>query len=347
MTKMGRLKKGDIFNRIAYELFGVKIGEDEEVVPSAGVSAKPDNKHPAPQQKFASAAPVAEPAKPVPAVATTYIAPGTELTGTLKTDSNVEICGKFEGDIISTGTVLLRADHHGNVTAKQLELNGKSMQGTGQLPKFADDMYKVEGESMYMTPTAEVPLTNYFSGEIIDGALLPVHLTALTPCFRKEAGSAGKDTRGLIRQHQFHKVEMVKYCKPEDSWDELESLTAEAEKILQLLEIPYHVVCLCSGDIGFSSAKTYDIEVWMPAQNKYREISSCSNCLDFQARRANIRFRRTPGAKPEFVHTLNGSGLAVGRTVAAIMENYQQADGSVKIPEALKKYMGGAEVITK
>ncbi|HCW87769.1 MAG TPA: serine--tRNA ligase, partial [Dialister sp.] len=213
--------------------------------------------------------------------------------------------------------------------------------------KFAEDMYKVEGENMYMTPTAEVPLTNYFSGEILDGDMLPVHLTALTPCFRKEAGSAGKDTRGLIRQHQFHKVEMVKYCKPEDSWDELESLTAEAEKVLQRLKLPYHVVCLCTGDIGFSSAKTYDLEVWMPAQNKYREISSCSNCLDFQARRANIRFRRTPGAKPEFVHTLNGSGLAVGRTVAAIMENYQQADGTIKVPEALVPYMGGITVIGK
>lgn len=225
-------------------------------------------------------------------------------------------------------------------------INGASMQGTGQLPKFADDMYKVEGEEMYMTPTAEVPLTNYFAGEIIDGDELPVHLTAFTPCFRKEAGSAGKDTRGLIRQHQFHKVEMVKYCKPEDSWNELESLTEEAEKVLQRLGLPYHVVCLCTGDIGFSSAKTYDIEVWMPAQNKYREISSCSNCLDFQARRANIRFRRHAGDKPEFVHTLNGSGLAVGRTVAAIMENYQQADGSILIPEALRPYMGGMEKIT-
>ena len=224
-------------------------------------------------------------------------------------------------------------------------INGDSMQGTGQLPKFAEDMYKVEGENMYMTPTAEVPLTNYFSGEILDGALLPVHLAALTPCFRKEAGSAGKDTRGLIRQHQFHKVEMVKYCKPEDSWDELESLTAEAEKVLQLLKLPYHVVCLCTGDIGFSSAKTYDIEVWMPGQKKYREISSCSNCLDFQARRANIRFRRHQGDKPEFVHTLNGSGLAVGRTVAAIMENYQQADGTIAVPEALQPYMNGLKVI--
>jgi seryl-tRNA synthetase len=226
-------------------------------------------------------------------------------------------------------------------------INGTSMQGTGQLPKFAEDMYKVEGENMYMTPTAEVPLTNYFAGEILDGDILPVHLTALTPCFRKEAGSAGKDTRGLIRQHQFHKVEMVKYCKPEDSWDELESLTQEAERVLQRLNLPYHVVCLCTGDIGFSSAKTYDIEVWMPAQNKYREISSCSNCLDFQARRANIRFRRHPGDKPEFVHTLNGSGLAVGRTVAAIMENYQQADGTIVIPEALRPYMNGMEVIGK
>ena len=226
-------------------------------------------------------------------------------------------------------------------------INGASMTGTGQLPKFAEDMYKVEGEDMYMTPTAEVPLTNYFANEILDGKDLPVHVTAFTPCFRKEAGSAGKDTRGLIRQHQFHKVEMVKYCKPEDSWEELETMTAEAERVLQRLGLAYHVVCLCTGDIGFSSAKTYDIEVWMPAQDKYREISSCSNCLDFQARRANIRFRRAPGEKPEFVHTLNGSGLAVGRTVAAIMENYQQADGSIVVPEALRPYMGGLEVITK
>lgn len=226
-------------------------------------------------------------------------------------------------------------------------INGASMTGTGQLPKFAEDMYKVEGEDMYMTPTAEVPLTNYFANEILDGKDLPVHVTAFTPCFRKEAGSAGKDTRGLIRQHQFHKVEMVKYCKPEDSWEELETMTAEAERVLQRLGLAYHVVCLCTGDIGFSSAKTYDIEVWMPAQDKYREISSCSNCLDFQARRANIRFRRAPGEKPEFVHTLNGSGLAVGRTVAAIMENYQQKDGSIVVPEALRPYMGGLEVITK
>ena len=220
------------------------------------------------------------------------------------------------------------------------------MQGTGQLPKFADDMYKVEGEDMYMTPTAEVPLTNYYAGEILKGEELPVHLTAFTPCFRKEAGSAGKDTRGLIRQHQFHKVEMVKYCKPEDSWNELESLTAEAEKVLQRLGLPYHVVCLCTGDIGFSSAKTYDIEVWMPAQNKYREISSCSNCLDFQARRANIRFRRHAGDKPEFVHTLNGSagrgtdrGGHYGKLSAG--RRYDQSSGS------LQPYMNGLKVIER
>lgn len=225
-------------------------------------------------------------------------------------------------------------------------INESSMQGTGQLPKFAEDMYKVEGETMYMTPTAEVPLTNYFAGEILDASILPVHFTALTPCFRKEAGSAGKDTRGLIRQHQFQKVEMVKYCKPEDSKDELESLTNEAEKVLQELNLPYRVVCLCTGDIGFSASKTYDVEVWMPAQNKYREISSCSNCLDFQARRANIRFRRCKGAKPKFVHTLNGSGLAVGRTVAAIMENYQNEDGSITVPEKLRPYMKNIKVIS-
>ena len=230
-------------------------------------------------------------------------------------------------------------------------INGASMQGTGQLPKFAEDMYKVEGEDMYKTCESiyygDADVASTLQDLTDRYNMLPVHLTAFTPCFRKEAGSAGKDTRGLIRQHQFHKVEMVKYCKPEDSWDELESLTHEAERVLQRLELPYHVVCLCTGDIGFSSAKTYDIEVWMPAQNKYREISSCSNCLDFQARRANIRFRRQHGAKPEFVHTLNGSGLAVGRTVAAIMENYQQEDGSILIPKALQPYMGGATVITR
>ena len=227
-------------------------------------------------------------------------------------------------------------------------VNRDSMTGTGQLPKFAEDMYKlnVEGEEMYMIPTAEVPLTNYYRGEIIDGSKLPIYFTSLTPCFRAEAGSAGRDTRGLIRQHQFHKVEMVKYSAPETSYDELDKLTQNAEDILKALGLPYHVVCLCTGDIGFSAAKTFDVEVWFPAQGKYREISSCSNTEDFQARRANIRFRRNPKSKPEFVHTLNGSGLAVGRTVAAILENYQQADGSVVVPEVLRPYMH-CDVITK
>lgn len=225
-------------------------------------------------------------------------------------------------------------------------VNRETMTGTGQLPKFHEDMYRLEGMEMYLIPTAEVPLTNYYRDEIIDGAKLPIYLTAFTPCFRAEAGSAGRDTRGLIRQHQFHKVEMVKFTKPEDSFDELEKLTHDAEGILQALGLPYHVVCLCTGDLGFSATKCYDIEVWFPAQNKYREISSCSNCVDFQARRANIRFRRDSKSKPEFVHTLNGSGLAVGRTVAAILENYQQADGSIVVPEVLRPYMG-CDVIAK
>ncbi len=218
-------------------------------------------------------------------------------------------------------------------------VNRDSMLGTGQLPKFYEDMFRIEGQEMFMIPTAEVPLTNYYRGEIIDGNKLPVYLTAMTPCFRVEAGSAGRDTRGLIRQHQFHKVEMVKYVAPETSYDELDKLTNNAEAILQALKLPYHVVCLCTGDIGFSAAKTFDVEVWFPAQGKYREISSCSNTEDFQARRANIRFRRDAKSKPEYVHTLNGSGLAVGRTVAAILENYQQADGSVIVPEVLRPYM--------
>ena len=218
-------------------------------------------------------------------------------------------------------------------------VNRDSMLGTGQLPKFYEDMFRIEGQEMFMIPTAEVPLTNYYRGEIIDGNKLPVYLTAMTPCFRAEAGSAGRDTRGLIRQHQFHKVEMVKYVAPETSYDELDKLTNNAEAILQALKLPYHVVCLCTGDIGFSAAKTFDEEVWFPAQGKYREISSCSNTEDFQARRANIRFRRDAKSKPEYVHTLNGSGLAVGRTVAAILENYQQADGSVIVPEVLRPYM--------
>ena len=219
-------------------------------------------------------------------------------------------------------------------------VNGASMQGTGQLPKFAEDMFKLENGDMYLIPTAEVPVTNYHRDEILTAAELPIRYTAYSGCFRAEAGAAGRDTRGLIRMHQFNKVELVKFTKPEESWDELEKLTLDAEEVLQLLGLPYRVVRLCTGDLGFSSATTYDLEVWLPAANCYREISSCSNFLDFQARRANIRFRRDAKAKPEFVHTLNGSGVAVGRTVAAILENYQQADGSVIVPEVLRKYMG-------
>ncbi|MDR3590130.1 MAG: serine--tRNA ligase [Negativicutes bacterium] len=219
-------------------------------------------------------------------------------------------------------------------------VNADSMVGTGQLPKFAQDMFKLEGLDYYLIPTAEVPVTNLHRQEILDAKDLPLYYTAYSACFRAEAGAAGRDTRGLIRQHQFNKVELVKFTLPENSYDELEKLTANAERVLQLLELPYRKVLLCSGDMGFASAKTYDLEVWLPSFNKYREISSCSNFEDFQARRAEIRFRRDPKAKPEFVHTLNGSGVAVGRTVAAILENYQQPDGSVIVPKVLRSYMG-------
>ena len=222
-------------------------------------------------------------------------------------------------------------------------VNSESMRGTGQLPKFAEDLFRLADTDYWLIPTAEVPVTNIHRDEILDADALPICYAAYTPCFRSEAGSYGKDTRGMIRLHQFNKVELVKFTLPEDSWEELEKLTQNAERILQLLELPYQVVTLSTGDLGFSAAKTYDIEVWMPGQNRYREISSCSNFTDFQARRANIRFRREK--KPEFVHTLNGSGLAVGRTLIAIIENYQQADGSVVVPEALRPYMGGRERI--
>ena len=226
-------------------------------------------------------------------------------------------------------------------------VNRAAMTGTGQLPKFEEDMFYVPQKDFFLVPTAEVPVTNLRAQEIMPEAELPVYYTAYTPCFRAEAGSAGRDTRGLIRQHQFNKVELVKFVKPEGSYEELEKLTNDAEDVLKILGIPYRVVRLSTGDLGFSSAMTYDIEVWMPSYGRYVEISSCSNFEDYQARRANIRFRPEGGGKPEFVHTLNGSGLAVGRTVAAILENFQQADGSVVIPEPLRKYMGGLEVITK
>ena len=224
-------------------------------------------------------------------------------------------------------------------------VNKDSMYGTGQLPKFAEDMFKLEGLEYYLIPTAEVPVTNYHRGEILATEQLPLCYTAYSACFRAEAGSAGRDTRGLIRQHQFNKVELVKFAHPDNSYEELEKLTQNAERILQLLELPYRVMLLCSGDMGFSSAKTYDLEVWLPSANCYREISSCSNFEDFQARRADIKFRRSIKEKAEYLHTLNGSGLAIGRTVSAILENNQQADGSVRIPKVLVPYMGGLEVI--
>ncbi|MFP5248856.1 MAG: serine--tRNA ligase, partial [Acidobacteriota bacterium] len=244
-------------------------------------------------------------------------------------------------------------------------VNSKSLYGTGQLPKFAEDLFRcsdadAEGAARgeykdndhWLIPTAEVPVTNLYRDEILDEARLPISLTAYTPCFRAEAGAAGKDTRGIIRQHQFQKVELVKFVRPEESEEQHERLTRDAEEILELLDLPYRRVLLCTGDTGFSSAKTYDLEVWLPGQNVYREISSCSNFGDFQARRANIRYRASSAkggakAKPEFVHTLNGSGLAVGRTWLAVLENYQQADGSVRVPAPLRPYMGGADRIVR
>jgi seryl-tRNA synthetase len=229
-----------------------------------------------------------------------------------------------------------------------LLVRGQALVGTGNLPKFEADLFKIAGDwDLYLIPTAEVPLTNLHREEVLDGGRLPLKYTAFTPCFRSEAGSYGADVRGLIRQHQFYKVELVKFAAPERSYDELESMTRDAEAVLARLGLPYRTVLLCTGDMGFASAKTYDIEVWLPSQQSYREISSCSNCEAFQARRAGIRFRRESTGRTEFVHTLNGSGVAVGRTIIAILENYQQADGSVVVPEALRPYMGGLELIAR
>jgi seryl-tRNA synthetase len=224
-------------------------------------------------------------------------------------------------------------------------VNSASLTGTGQLPKFKEDLFKIEGWDLFLIPTAEVPVTNIHREEVLAEESLPIHYVSYTPCFRSEAGSYGKDTRGLIRQHQFNKVELVKFCKPENSYGELEELTGHAETILQRLDLPYRVVSLCTGDLGFASAKTYDLEVWLPGQGLYREISSCSNFEDFQARRAGIRFKRKGAGGTELVHTLNGSGLAVGRTLVAVLENGQQKDGTVRIPQALQSYMGGIEFI--
>jgi seryl-tRNA synthetase len=257
---------------------------------------------------------------------------------------------KGAGAAMERGLINLMLDLHTR-ESRYIELlppfmvHRECMIGTGQLPKFEDDLFKIEGWDHFLVPTAEVPLTNIHRDEIIREEDLPLCYTACTPCFRKEAGSYGRDVKGLIRQHQFNKVELVKFAKPDESYDELEKLTADAEKILQVLGLPYRVVTLCTGDLGFAAAKTYDLEVWLPSQGKYREISSCSNFEDFQARRANIRYKPMGGGKPGFVHTLNGSGLAVGRTVVGILENYQQEDGSVLIPDALRKYMGGMEKI--
>ncbi|MEY2373059.1 serine--tRNA ligase [Lysinibacillus capsici] len=240
----------------------------------------------------------------------------------------------------------LHAEEHGyEEMLPPVIVNRDSLTGTGNLPKFEEDLFKLEETDYFMIPTAEVPVTNFYRDEILLAEALPQGFASYSPCFRSEAGSAGRDTRGLIRQHQFNKVELVRFVKPEESYEQLELLTGHAEKVLQLLGLPYRKLKMCTADLGFTAAKKYDLEVWIPAQNMYREISSCSNFEDFQARRANIRFRREPNAKPEYVHTLNGSGLAIGRTVAAILENYQQADGSVVVPEVLRPYMGGKEVI--
>ncbi|HVG30077.1 MAG TPA: serine--tRNA ligase [Pyrinomonadaceae bacterium] len=281
---------------------------------------------------------------------------GTSL-GILDTERASKIAGARFAILRGAGAMLSRAlvnfmldlhtrEHGYEETLPPFIVNGDALFGTGQLPKFEQDLFKLTDErGLYLSPTAEVPVTNIHREEMLDAADLPLKSVAYSPCFRSEAGSYGRDTRGLIRQHQFEKVELVKLTRPEDSYDELESLTRNAERVLQLLGLHYRVVALSTGDLGFSAAKTYDIEVWLPSQQTFREISSCSNCEAFQARRAQIRFRREPNGKPEYVHTLNGSGLAVGRTWLAILENYQRADGSVRIPEALLPYTTGLEVI--
>jgi len=253
---------------------------------------------------------------------------------------------KLERALISFMLDMHTREHGYTEILPPFMVNADSLTGTGQLPKFKEDLFKVEGWDLYLIPTAEVPVTNIHRDEILSEEDLPIYYAAYTPCFRSEAGSYGKDTRGLIRQHQFNKVELVKFVSPDASYDELEKLTRNAEEVLRRLDLPYRVVSLCTGDLGFSAAKTYDVEVWLPGQELYREISSCSNFTDFQARRAGIRFKKKGGTGTELVHTLNGSGLAVGRTLVAILENYQQKDGSVSVPEALRPYAGGMDIIS-
>jgi seryl-tRNA synthetase len=281
---------------------------------------------------------------------------GTDL-GILDLERAARISGARFSFLLGAGARLSRAlidfmldlhtsEHGYREVEPPFMVNSAALVGTGNLPKFEADLFRIAGDwDLYLIPTAEVPLTNLYRGEILDGRTLPLRFTAYTPCFRSEAGSYGADVRGLIRQHQFDKVELVKFTTAEQSYDELEALTADAERVLQRLKLPYRTMMLCTGDMGFASAKTYDIEVWLPSQSAYREISSCSNTEAFQARRANIRYRPNGTGKPEFAHTLNGSGLAVGRTLIAILENYQQKDGSVVVPEALRPYMRGLDVI--
>jgi seryl-tRNA synthetase len=258
-----------------------------------------------------------------------------------------DLGAKLERALINFMLDLHTREHGYREVLPPFMVNRVTMTGTGQLPKFEEELFKVEGTDYFLIPTAEVPVTNIHQDEVLEEEILPLYYTAYTPCFRKEAGSYGKDTRGLIRQHQFNKVELVKFTKPESSYHELEKLLSDAEEVLKRLKLPYRVVNLCTGDLGFSASKTYDIEVWLPGQNTFKEISSCSNFEDFQARRAKIRYRISGKSKTEYVHTLNGSGLAVGRTLVAILENYQQADGSVIIPEVLRPYLYGVERITK
>ena len=271
---------------------------------------------------------------------------GAKITGARFT-LYLDLGAKLERALINFMLDLHTREHGYREVLPPFMVNRTTMTGTGQLPKFEEELFKVEGTDYFLIPTAEVPVTNIHQDDVLEEKMLPLYYTAYTPCFRKEAGSYGKDTRGLIRQHQFNKVELVKFTKPENSYGELEKLLSDAEEVLKRLKLPYRVVNLCSGDLGFSASKTYDIEVWLPGQNTFKEISSCSNFEDFQARRAKIRYRIAGKKKTEFVHTLNGSGLAVGRTLVAILENYQQADGSVIIPEILRPYMNGVERIVK